>query len=337
VVGLVLTLVLGFQASALAQGQPVTAEITRVAGAVEVLPKGPPATQWKAATQGTQLGDGDQIRALSGGSAELTLPDKSTILVAENTRFAVTRLEHDPTTGTRTSAFHLVVGKVRADVTRAAVQLVRTRQSNFSISTPQGVAAVRGTRLLIAYDSTAQAPSSPGAPAAPGGTPGVPPPGATPPGASAAGQGILLCLPSPGQTPPQAQCSWLEWATQNVLLLIGNQFIRLDQSLAPGSIASLALQLGGLLGATNPQTEFAPELTSTNVFLPTMAQIQAGLLASSNLAAAAALPSGSTLFGGPGQQFSNWSPTSVPLSTARDVNPTGLSTPTPGAPPPPPQ
>src|SRR4030095_13021392 len=70
-VNVAVLLVLSLHAPAAAQGQPVTAQITRVAGPVEVLPKGPPATQWHRATTGMRLGDGDQIRALAGGSADL--------------------------------------------------------------------------------------------------------------------------------------------------------------------------------------------------------------------------------------------------------------------------
>ena len=148
--GLAIVVALTVQAG-LAGGQPSsTAEIVKMTRPVEVLRQGQ--TTWTAAAPGTRLGEGDQIRALAGGSAELTLPDGSTIFVSENTRFAVTRLEHDPQTGTRTSAFHLVVGKVRAEVTRASLQLVRTRQSNFTISTPLGVAAVRGTVMVVTYN-----------------------------------------------------------------------------------------------------------------------------------------------------------------------------------------
>jgi hypothetical protein len=139
--------------SATAELQPVAAEIVRTVGPVSVLRKG--ASQWVPGTAGMQLVDGDQIRALGGGAADLHLPDGSTIFVAENTRFAVVKLEYDAKAGTRTTAFHLMVGKVRAEVTKASLQLVRTRQSNFTISTPAGVAAVRGTVMVVTYESGA--------------------------------------------------------------------------------------------------------------------------------------------------------------------------------------
>ena len=133
-----------------AELQPATADVMRTAGPVDVLRKGQ--SQWVPAVVGMQLVDGDQIRALSKGSADLRLTDGSTIFVAENTRFAVIKLEYDAASGARNTALHLVVGKVRAEVTKASLQLVRARQSNFTISTPAGVAAVRGTVMVVTYD-----------------------------------------------------------------------------------------------------------------------------------------------------------------------------------------
>jgi len=153
VLGAALVLSLLLPLSAAAQLQPAAADIIRTVGPVSVLRKG--AAQWVPATAGMQLVDGDQIRALGGGTADLHLPDGSTIFVAENTRFAVVKLEYDAKAGARTTAFHLMVGKVRAEVTKASLQLVRTRQSNFTISTPAGVAAVRGTVMVVTYESGA--------------------------------------------------------------------------------------------------------------------------------------------------------------------------------------
>ena len=45
---------------------------------------------------------------------------------------------------------------VRAQVSQAAVSVVRARQSNFNISTPSGVAAVRGTIVVLAYNPATQ-------------------------------------------------------------------------------------------------------------------------------------------------------------------------------------
>jgi hypothetical protein len=45
-----------------------------------------------------------------------------------------------------------VVGKVRAAIAQTAITLVRTRQSNFGISTPTAVAAARGTIVWVYFD-----------------------------------------------------------------------------------------------------------------------------------------------------------------------------------------
>src|SRR5262249_42054033 len=136
-----------------AQQPPVSAELTRVVGRVEVLRKGQ--TQWGPAVVGARLVEGDDIRAFSGASAELLLPDKSTVVLAENSRLLVTKLEFDQQNQTRTVLLHLAVGKVRAAIAQASVALVRLRQSNFAISTPTAVAAARGTIVWVFTDGSA--------------------------------------------------------------------------------------------------------------------------------------------------------------------------------------
>ena len=132
----------------------MTARLTRVTGRVEVLPNGQ--TSWLPATVGGQLRERDEIRAFAGGSAVLVLADASTLILAENSRMVVTRLEGDPGGQTRHVLFHLVVGKVRAIVTRAALTLVQTRQSTFAITTPTAVAAARGTDYVTVFNLARQ-------------------------------------------------------------------------------------------------------------------------------------------------------------------------------------
>src|ERR1043166_1915295 len=84
-VGLGLLAVLAFSAAAEAQMRPVSAERARATGRVDLMPKGQAA--WTPATVGARLVEGDQIRALAGGSADLNLPDGSPIPVAEQSRF----------------------------------------------------------------------------------------------------------------------------------------------------------------------------------------------------------------------------------------------------------
>jgi hypothetical protein len=123
-----------------------------VIGRVEILRKGQ--SQWIPAVIGARLVEGDDIRAFSGAQAELTLPDTSTVQLAENSRLLMTKLEYDAQQQSRFVLMHLVVGKVRAAVAQTAITLVRARQSNFGISTPTAVAAARGTIVWVYTDGT---------------------------------------------------------------------------------------------------------------------------------------------------------------------------------------
>jgi hypothetical protein len=143
-------LLLAIPSSLVAQPAAPSAELKRVVGRVEVLAKGQ--TQWIPAVVGARLAEGDDIRAYSGASAELGLPDTSTVVVAENSRLLLTKVEYDPQSQSRLMLLHLVVGKVRATVAQAAITLARVRQSNFAISTPTAVAAARGTILWVFTD-----------------------------------------------------------------------------------------------------------------------------------------------------------------------------------------
>lgn len=142
--------VLTTASAAMAQIRQGTAEVKRIAGRVEVL-AGPQA-QWIPATTGTRVAAGGEIRTAGGASAELELPDTSSVLVAENSRLQISKLVSDPQGQNRLTMLHLPVGKVRAVVATAAVTLVRARQSNFVISTPTGVAAARGTEVITFYN-----------------------------------------------------------------------------------------------------------------------------------------------------------------------------------------
>ncbi len=135
---------------AVAQQAPPSAELKRVIGRVEILRKGQ--TQWIPAVIGARLVEGDDIRAFAGAQVELALPDTSTVQLAENSRLLLTKLEYDQQQQSRLVLLHLVVGKVRAAIAQTAITLVRTRQSNFGISTPTAVAAARGTIVWMLYD-----------------------------------------------------------------------------------------------------------------------------------------------------------------------------------------
>lgn len=143
---------LGLADPAPAQQAPPSAELKRVIGRVEILRKGQ--AQWIPAVIGARLVEGDDIRAFSGAQAELAMPDASTVQLAENSRLLLTKLEYDQQQQSRMVLLHLVVGKVRAAIAQTAITLVRTRQSNFGISTPTAVAAARGTIVWVYTDGS---------------------------------------------------------------------------------------------------------------------------------------------------------------------------------------
>ena len=244
VVGIVGALVLAAWGSADAQMRPASAEIIRANGRVEVLPKGQ--TNWTAGTVGVRLVEGDQIRAMAASAADLTLPDGSTILIAENTRFAVTKLDYDTASRDRDATFHVVAGKVRAQVSQAAVSLVRARQSNFNISTPHGVAAVRGTILISAYNPATQ-------------------------------ETLTFVFPSPGQAASSARVTFVNRNGQAVTITAGN-FVRQVGNQAPGAptpVTSLPASVQAeLQTAQNQATLGSTALLTINVVLPTAEQTQ---------------------------------------------------------------
>jgi hypothetical protein len=237
-------LVLAAWGRAEAQMRAASAEIVRATGRVDVLPKGQ--TSWIPAAVGARLVEGDQVRALAGGAADLNLPDGSTILLAENSRFAVTRLDYDATTRDRDASFHVVVGKVRARVSQAAVQLVRTRQSNFNISTPNGVAAVRGTIVIIAFNPATR-------------------------------EALTFVFPSPGQSAGAARVTFVTRAGQAVTVT-GNNYVRQVGTQPPGApapVSNLPPAVQAVVQtAQNPATQGANELLVLQVLIPSAEETQ---------------------------------------------------------------
>jgi hypothetical protein len=244
IVGVIGLLVLAAWGSAEAQMRAASAELVRVTGRVDILPKGQ--TNWVAATVGARLVEGDQVRALAASAADLNLPDGSTILVAENSRFAVTKLDYDAATRDRDASFHVVAGKVRAQVSQAAVQLVRARQSNFNISTPNGVAAVRGTIVVIVYNP-------------------------------ATAETLTFVFPSPGQSVASARVTFVS-RTGQAVTITGNSYVRQVGSQPPSTPApvtnlSPAAQ-SALQTAQNSSTQGSNELIVIVVVIPTATETQ---------------------------------------------------------------
>ena len=244
IIGVVGLLLLAAWGSAEAQMRSASAELVRATGRVDILPKGQ--TAWVPANVGARLVEGDQVRALAGGAADLTLPDGSTILVAENSRFAVAKLDYDATTRDRDASFHVVAGKVRAQVSTAAGSVVRARQSNFNISTPNGVAAVRGTIVIVAYNPATR-------------------------------ENLTFVFPSPGQAASAARVTFVNRQGQSVTIT-GNNYVRQTPGQppsAPTPVSNLpAAVQNALQTAQNQSTAGASELITIQVTIPSAQETQ---------------------------------------------------------------
>lgn len=102
------------------------AEVRTHRGTIEVLRKGEQ-TWLRVSPTGPSVAvaEGDQIRSAAGGSVDLRLADGSDVLVAENTRFVVTRMQYSAVTRERNFGFHIVTGKIRAGGLLPIILLVR--------------------------------------------------------------------------------------------------------------------------------------------------------------------------------------------------------------------
>ena len=234
---------------AAAQQPGASAVLKRVVGRVEILRTGQ--TEWSPAVVGARLVEGDDIRAFSGASAELALPDTSLVVLAENSRLQLSKLEFDQQQQSRLVLLHLAVGKLRAVVAQAGITLVRARQSNFAVSTPTAVAAARGTLLWVFTD----------------------------------GQQTLVAVePEPGlRIPSRIECITLATTQRKRQLVLAgsmttdcgapvltpSQFLTLSNLVTAGAnlggpvVGPLAVNVIGLITSTEPGTEPGVNISTT--------------------------------------------------------------------------
>lgn len=119
--------------------EPLPIEVRRATGVVEVQQG---SGGWRRAIAGDRLGEGDQVRTGEGGIVELVLTSGAGMTAYPQTSLVLSKLEHDPRSGARNVSVHVSTGAVR--VVRGGVSRDRSRPSTFMVSTPSGVAAVRG-------------------------------------------------------------------------------------------------------------------------------------------------------------------------------------------------
>ena len=95
------------------------------------------------------LYNGDIIHTGRDATARLLLGDDSVLSVGPNSRFAIENFETRE--GSRAARFSVLVGRVRASISRAL------SQSDVQITTPTAVAGVRGTQFFVDVDEQATA------------------------------------------------------------------------------------------------------------------------------------------------------------------------------------
>ncbi|MET0375460.1 MAG: FecR domain-containing protein, partial [Rhizorhabdus sp.] len=119
--------------------EPITGQIASFRGDVNV--SGQPATLGMKILQG--------MRVETGANAFVTvaLPDKSSISLPSQSRVSVVKLRRVLLTGGIQRTFRVTEGRARA-----SVNPIREPGSDFQVTTPLSVAAVRGTDFRIAYD-----------------------------------------------------------------------------------------------------------------------------------------------------------------------------------------
>jgi hypothetical protein len=99
---------------------------------------------WTEATVEMSLEVGDTIKTGDDSGAEITFFDGSTIELEAGTQIEITSLDSSPDTGTKTITLMQTIGTTISRVTK-----LLDPASTYAIETPSGVAAVRGSRLIV--------------------------------------------------------------------------------------------------------------------------------------------------------------------------------------------
>jgi len=99
---------------------------------------------WIEAQVGMSLGPGDVIKSSDGSSAEITFFDGSTIELRAGTEIEVATLDIATDTGSTTITLQQAIGTTISRVTKLV-----DPASRYEVETPAGVAAVRGSVMLV--------------------------------------------------------------------------------------------------------------------------------------------------------------------------------------------
>lgn len=124
---------------------PVQADVVLVKGDVRFRPG--PGAAWAPLVSGAQLGAGAIIETGATGLLTLRFPDQSRMLVAPNSRLALTQLLLDGASGVAVTRTTLEAGNVESSVTP-----LRGIKARYEVTTPALNLAVRGTVFRVHFD-----------------------------------------------------------------------------------------------------------------------------------------------------------------------------------------
>jgi hypothetical protein len=103
-----------------------------------------------SATTGMRLGEGSLIQTGANAFISLDLPDGTVVTMPSQSNVSVGWLRRTALTGSIERRFDIKAGRVRAVVTP-----MTDPRSNFRVTTPVAVSAVRGTDFRVGYDPSA--------------------------------------------------------------------------------------------------------------------------------------------------------------------------------------
>ncbi len=120
--------------------QPVSAVMMFVVGDVQLtLPNG----EVKPALVGDELPMDSEVKVSTGGTATLQFADGALLVLEENSHIVMDLLTQHQDTGMVNTQLNLLLGAAKSRVPK------RQPRSNFSVSTPSAIAAVRGTEFRV--------------------------------------------------------------------------------------------------------------------------------------------------------------------------------------------
>jgi hypothetical protein len=126
----------------LTQHPSLTATASQVAGLMEIQPAGDP--NWKRLIVGSEIGQGDRIRAGIAGEAQIRLPDNSLIMVGDKAQLAFLQLAETDANGGQSVVVHQYIG-----IAEYNIEPQELGSSWFEVETSSAELKVVGTKFSV--------------------------------------------------------------------------------------------------------------------------------------------------------------------------------------------